>query len=69
MKSIKTTPSKGLKSKFIKILKSKISTRETRGRHFAHCRRTTIKKSYIGASGNHPNIARKADPDFLGQVS
>lgn len=28
MKSIKTTPSKGLKSKFIKILKSKISTRE-----------------------------------------
>jgi hypothetical protein len=35
MKSIKTTPSKGLKSKFIKILKSKISSRETTG-HFAH---------------------------------
>jgi hypothetical protein len=51
MKSIKATPSKGLKSKFIKILKSKISTRKTRGRHFAHCR-TTIKKITLERAAN-----------------
>jgi len=50
MKSIKATPSKGLKSKFIKILKSKMSTRKTRGRHFAHCRTTISHDKFANSS-------------------